>query len=475
MLIIQQIVSKLTENVFKCIEKKGMSSIGDTISSLESIVSESVLEMINAVIKEMDDSLCAGAKALRKQDGITIKERNVSRTILTELGELTYQRTYFKLKDGTFDYLLDRIIGVEEFERMSKEFVAKLLNSASTNSYQKAIDSTKQPVSKQMIHNRLLALKELAVDVERVKETPETLDLFADEDHVHLNPRGNAIVPLVTITEGIDQSDPKRHKTIHPMHIAAYGMSQDAFNENVLAVLDQRYDLSQVKRIYLHADGGNWIVGLQQRLPKCSLVMDGYHLEKNLRSFLRLEGAKPYAQVIRDTLKDEEGYKKFEFYCNKILEKQSSDAAKQKVLDFKSYCRNHWNPIVLRMRKETCGSCTESQVSHVLSGRLSRNPIAWSRKGLSKMTMLIAYSKNGCEVTAENVQVSPRYQNDTNFRNQGYSKYFTYACKQVAEMMEYFRNYDFCPPENHSYGKVDATYIIRKSMGSMRSLSELIN
>lgn len=37
-----------------------------------------------------------------------------------------------------------------------------------------------------------------------------------------------------------------------------------------------------------------------------------------------------------------------------------------------------------------------------------------------------------------------------------------------------FHNFDFCPCENHSYGKVDATYIIRKSMGSMRSLSELI-
>ena len=472
--IIQQIVATLIDNVLKSLENDGLSNIGKTINSLLPIVSKSVLEIIIAVMKEMDDSLCAGAKALRKEDGISIKERHVSRTILTELGELTYQRTYFKLKDGTFDYLLDRIIGVEEFERMSKEFVATLLNAISTNSYQKAIDLTKQTVSRQTVHNRLLALKELAVDVDREKETPETLDLFADEDHVHLTPKGKAIVPLVTITEGMDLSDPKRHKTINPIHLGAYGMNQDAFNENVLAVLDQRYDLTRVNRIFLHADAGNWLVGLQQKLPKCSLVMDGYHVEKDLRSFLRLEGAKPYAKVIRDTLKDEEGYEKFESYCNKIYEMQTSDDARQKVLDFKAYCKNHWSSIVLRMRKERCGSCTESQVSHVLADRLSRDPIAWSKKGLSKMTMLIVYSKNGCKVVADNVRVSSRNQEDADFYSQGYSKYACYAQKQAAEIMDAFRNCDFYAPENYTYGKVDATYIIRKSLGSLRSLSDLI-
>jgi hypothetical protein len=40
--------------------------------------------------------------------------------------------------------------------------------------------------------------------------------------------------------------------------------------------------------------------------------------------------------------------------------------------------------------------------------------------------------------------------------------------------MDAFRNCDFYAPENYTYGKVDATYIIRKSLGSLRSLSDLI-
>ena len=78
----------------------------------------------------MDEALVTRAKALRREDGITVKERNVPRIWLTELGELTYKRTYFRLRDGSFVYLLDHVIGVESYERISKELVADILQAA---------------------------------------------------------------------------------------------------------------------------------------------------------------------------------------------------------------------------------------------------------------------------------------------------------------------------------------------------------
>ena len=474
MSIIQQIAAELTEKVLETLMNDGLSDIGKTVKSFVPIVSGTVLKIVSAYLQEMDDALCVGAKAIRKQDGITVKERRVNRTILTELGELNYQRTYFRLKDGTFLYLLDQLIGVEEYERISKELIADLLNAATIKSYQKAIDATGQDISRQTIHNRLLALKELTVDVEPVEETPETLDLFADEGHAHLNPKGNAIVPLVTITEGMDISDPKRHKTIHPVHIAAYNMSQEAFNENVLAVLNQRYDLSRVKQINLHADGGNWILGLQRMIPKCRLVMDGYHLEKYLRAILHLDGASSYAGVIRQALSREDGYENLERYCIAIYERQISEANRQKVRSFLSYCASHWNAIVLRMKRETCGSCTESMVSHILSERLSRSPIAWSKGGLSRMTMLVVYTKNGCRVLADDVRVRPDDRSYPDFRSHGYSKYSMYAKQQADDAIKAYQNNDFFVPEHFSFGKVDGPYLIRKSLGHLRSLSELI-
>lgn len=472
--IIQQIAVELVEAVLTILEKDGLNDVGNTINDLKPVISKTALDIVAAYLKEMDDALCAGAKALRKTDGITVKERNISRSILTNAGELTYHRTYFKLKDGSFVYLLDQLIGVEEYERLSKEYVASLLNAATVKSYQNAVDTTGRSVSRQTVHNRLVALKDLAADVEPVKETPETLDLFVDEDHVHLTPKGSAVVPLVTITEGMDQSSPNRHKTVNSFYVAAYGMSQDAFDENVAAVLNERYNMSCVRQINLHADGGKWIVGLNNRLPRSRIVMDGYHLEKYIRSFLRLNGANRYAGAVRAALKDMDGLKKIEQYCSKVYELQDSEPDKKKVLDFREYCSRHWESIVLRMQKTTCGSCTEAQVSHVLSDRLSRNPLAWSKAGLSKMTMLLAYSKNGCRVAANDVRISVGKQADNDFRRNGYEKYARYAKQQADDAMRAFHNCDFFEPEHFSFSKVDGTYLIRKSLGSMRSLSDII-
>ena len=140
---------------------------------------------------------------------------------------------------------------------------------------------------------------------------------------------------------------------------------------------------------------------MQQLIPHSRLILDGYHLEKELRSFLRLEGASCYAKAIRDSMCKEDGYETFEQYCERIFSKQTTEKGRDKVRKFVEYCANHWSAIVARMSKQTCGSCTEPQVSHVLSDRLSRNPIAWSKEGLNRMTMLVVYTKNGGKVCAK--------------------------------------------------------------------------
>ena len=473
--IIQQITVKAVEEIFESVKITGLSDIGKTIKALTPIVSRTVLSILTAFLEEMDEALVSGAKALRREDGITVKERGVPRVWLTELGELTYKRTYFRLRDGSFIYLLDQIIGVEFYERISKELVADILQAATVKSYQQAIDSTKQEISRQTVHNRLVALDDLVMPVERVEETPETLDIFADEDHVHLTPKGQAIVPLVTITEGMDVSNPKRHKTIHPFHIGAYGVAADAFKENVVAVLTERYDLDNVKQINVQGDGAPWIQGLQQVIPRSRLILDGYHLEKELRSFLRLEGAGCYAKAIRDSMCKEDGYEAFERYCESIFTKQITEKGQDKVRKFVEYCANHWSAIVARMSKQTCGSCTEPQVSHVLSDRLSRNPIAWSKEGLNRMTMLVVYAKNGGRVCAEDVRIRINKQAKAAFHENGYARYCDYAKKQSDEMLNVKHDWSLFEHECDALGKVDGVYLLRKSVGAMKPLLELVS
>ncbi len=373
--IIQQILSEVVAEILEKLENFVTVGINETVSSLEAASSKMILNIIKAAVGSIDEELVEGTKALRKQDHITVKERRVPRIIQTRFGDLEYERTYFRLGDGSYVYLTDQVIGVTPYSRISEEVIASILQRTSTQSYQDAIDSTKANTTRQTVHNRLVALDELTAEARRAEKTPEELHLFADEDHVHLNPKGCAIVPLVSITEGIDTSNPKRHKTINPFHIAGYGMGTDAFKENVAAVMAERYDLDKVKHIFIHADGGKWIESLTGILPNAEIIMDGFHLEKHLKRYLRLTGASCYAGQIRRALREGD-IESFRKYSSKIYSRQTSEDDRDKADDFVTYALGHWNAIVLRMNGRICGSCTEPLVSHTLSQRLSRDPIA---------------------------------------------------------------------------------------------------
>ena len=126
----------------------------------------------------------------------------------------------------------------------------------------------------------------------------------------------------------------------------------------------------------------------------------------------------------------------------------------------------------LRYDPNICGSCTESLVSHVLSERLSRTPLAWSEQGLKKMTMLVVYRKNGQKVTAKDIRVSitadEQEQEDLSLRD-GWSKYNNYMNRQIDLILETDWANAF-QRQTLSFGKVDAAYLIRKSFGALRSV-----
>ena len=82
--IIQQIAVKAVEKIFESVKATGINDIGKTVKALTPVVSRTVLGILTAFLEEMDEALVTRAKALRREDGITVKERNVPRTWLTE-------------------------------------------------------------------------------------------------------------------------------------------------------------------------------------------------------------------------------------------------------------------------------------------------------------------------------------------------------------------------------------------------------
>ena len=401
-IIAQQLV-KMQGEILDKIREDGLGNIGETAERLFQVVKANTCELLR-VILEATDTAIAEAKEMRKEDGLKVKERGVKRGLQTSLGEMEYRRTYYETADGEYVYLLDHLIGVEPYERVSKALCAKLVNLAAEMSYGKSVGVSEANVSRQTVSNKVNALREVVQDVERVKETPEELHLFADEDHVHLKDGRNVIVPLVTISEGIDTSNPKRHKLINPLHIAGYGMDTEAFDDQVEACVYERYDLDEVKRIYIHGDGAGRIVNLGERFPNAEHVLDGFHLEKYLKKLGHYSGAAQRMGALRAALRggNWKTYKKLLETIYALQTGKDRENCKKVIL----YLWNNRQAAHLRYSPDICGSCTESLVSHVLSERLSRTPLAWSERGLEKMTMLLVYRKNGSKVTAKDIRVS---------------------------------------------------------------------
>ena len=138
--IIQQIIINTLPEICDTIQNIGLQDIGKVTKDLVQITQKMTLEIVEACIAQMDEALVCEAKAQRRLDGITIKERDVSRTVTTDLGVLHYKRTYFELPDKTYAYLVDYLIGIEAYERFTREFIADLLELSTVKSYQQAIE-----------------------------------------------------------------------------------------------------------------------------------------------------------------------------------------------------------------------------------------------------------------------------------------------------------------------------------------------
>lgn len=161
--------------------------------------------------------------------------------------------------------------------------------------------------------------------------------------------------------------------------------------------LDKAYDVEQIEAIYIHADGGTWIQNGLESFSNVIHAMDGYHFFKELRTFAKKFPRRNVRAVLLNTLTKDDR-RKADLFLQELAG-ESEDALK-----FGTYLFGQWEEIRNRVTLDIPGSCTEGQVSHVLSERFSRNPMGWSKVGLGKLSKLRVYRCNGGKLTAEDLK-----------------------------------------------------------------------
>jgi hypothetical protein len=474
--IIQQIVAETAIKFLNYFEVNGLGTLDKMIDDLKVISDDMTARTLAAFIESADKSICE-AKQERKQDGVTVHQRNVKRTLYTALGSFTYNRTYFDTEFGKM-YLLDDILGVNPYDRIDAGVSARLVNTATMHSYGRSANIvTGGNVSRQSAWNKAVNTGEVAYIPERVDCTPGAHHIFADEDHVPLQDGSNTIVALVTVCAGKQSVSKGRNELIEPFHVQGYGMDKETLWDYVYALCAEKFDMELVDTVFIYGDGATWIKGGLDVFPNSVYSLDTFHYRKRMRGLFSGEigskfTLKAYAAISNNDKASFEATARTMLVAllDTMLEGREKERKAKNVNDSIGYILNNWDAIQNSRLPDVIGSCTEAMVSHVLSERLSRNPMGWSKKGLSKMAMLRVFVLNG-GVIAPADTISWKHSARRNRIADRIEKYDNIVKMQHENIFKDAKNWRWFERDCMISGKTTGTKVVLDALGKLRDVS----
>lgn len=467
--IIQQISEKLTKKILEKAYSGGICDIDLLSSSVLEDCKSAARDILEAIVSDLNIKIRED-KPSRKARGLILKEKNRERSLLTELGRLDLPRDYYyDKKEEKYDYLLDRVIGLQGYERISAGVRAKLVSMATEVSYAKSAETvTGGQLSRQCVRECILKLGAIEKRPQpyEPKRKVKELHLFADEDHVHMQREGKTkgkksrMVPLVTVTEGVEEESKGRNRTINAMHFVDENFDTKALWKSVEGYIGASYDIESIERIYIHADGGKWIASGLASFSNVTRVMDGFHLEKRLKEVSRNFPGSNLRQRIKAAM--EKGDRK---KLDMLLQEMYARSQDKKQIEYTTklgrYLTENFEEIRNRLKSDTVGSCTEGQVSHILSNRFSRNPMGWSEEGLGKLSKQRVYIKNKGKIEASDFKKKDKSGGDS---------YREYADRIIEEACRGAKDFSIFEKQGPIFDGASGTQMAIRHMGMRKDI-----
>lgn len=450
--IISQYMEKFEHSIFNAFNSLSFNDLTNNLNAFKGALLDAGLSLVSGVLTDLDEKIVKSVE--RKSSGWIVHKRQVTRMVETSLGNLTFERTYFRRQEsGEYIYLLDHLIGIESYERISKELMADIIGLCNNMSFAQAVKVSDADISRQTVSNRILALDEIVPDIKPEHIECDRINIYVDEDHITVREKGKkkrtAIVPVAVASSGIDDSVPGRNKLKNPLYLAEYGASPEAFFDNLYGMMSRKYNLDSDPEIIIHADGGRWIKQADMAFPEALYAMDGFHLrkyEKKLLSYFDKETGEKVKAALDGCDWEELG----NLYRNLIKNTTDTDTRKQ-IRDAYKYFKNNEKAITVRKKEDVSGSCTEAMVSHLTAERTTRIPGAWSIEGLKKIVMIRMTYANGGKIDKTDIRKSlEKYESDEEKRARekerndvrertGYKKYQKYLEEEQAQIAKAVR------------------------------------
>ncbi len=246
---------------------KDFSSLERSVKSSTEAFSASFL----GVVLSRMNSILSECRARKERFNI---QRVDKRTLITSVGDVAFDCTYFKRKaeQGGHSYLLEELIGLDSHERFSEEAEVMLLTEALKTSYREAtkVLPSKQRISKTTVMNKIHGLTD-SVTLEALsgKKQVDYLFIEADEDHIaeqhgkDSKDNKSFISKLIYVHEGKFESGCKGRKELkNSFYFAGLYPGKEGnacLWAKVSDYIEKTYDKENVKKVFISGDGARWI------------------------------------------------------------------------------------------------------------------------------------------------------------------------------------------------------------------------
>ena len=366
-------------------------------------------KFISSVLSSMNEQIYKSS--IREEHYIA--QRTDSRTLISSVGDLVFDCTYYKRKNKEgYVYLLEEMLKLGKHERFTEKAEEMILAEALKTSYAEAarVLPSKQKITKTTVMNKVHQIaSDMPLEEADEKKEIDYLFIEADEDHVaeqhgdSTRPEENTsfISKLVYIHEG--RQDAKGYKDRKELKNTFYLSGVYPGSEGTEAIwkeaqdyIEKNYDTEKLKRVFISGDGAPWIKGGTNHIDKALFCADKFHLMKyiNIAAAQMLDDKEEAKNELWHILysKKPKAKARFEEYTERMMKSANHP---ERIEELRTFVISNWAAIRRTLRNKLVGGCSaESHVSHVLSDRLSSRPMGWSQTGADRMSKLRCYDRN---------------------------------------------------------------------------------
>lgn len=366
------------------------------------------LDIAKSVIVEVIEEFDAYFKESKeRKKKYYVSKKDVSRTITTIIGDLTFSRTLYVTKDRSeYYFYIDEMLGLPKYDhydpivkglairetfytnqaqagRIVGERISDVISLVDKNTSSLAI-------SRQTVNNWLNEWNTTIV-YERNDNTPKNLYIMADEKYIGAQRKdGDIMAKAFVVFEGVKQISKGRRALIN-RHVFTCCSSKPW--EELLDRLIEIYNYDEIKNFYVLSDGGNWLTAGMNELKlesfqKVDHLLCLFHFKQAINHITTVEEERK--EIFQSFLNDKR--KVFKNELNSYIDKYPH---KKTTIEKKiNYLLNHYKA-AKHMISSSIGSSMEAHISHFIAYTFASRPKGYSENNISKYFMLNDAKING--------------------------------------------------------------------------------